>query len=122
MSDTQENPIKNDQYHDENGKFRVGNPGGPGRPPKFSLVAILEAELKKAIDGEPTKQQAQEIIAKYVREHMLESSDKQAIQDAIDRFDGKATNKTEVSGPEGEPLTIKVEFVGENKRELSTST
>ena len=120
-----EKPIeneKNDIYHDENGRFKVGNPGGPGRPRGFSLLAILEAELKKAIDGDTTKIQAQEIIAKYVREHMIENSDKGAIQDAIDRFDGEPIKTQEITGKDGEPLTVRVEFVDADKSTVPTST
>ena len=42
-----------ERYHDENGNFKEGNPGGPGRPPglrnKYTLAkeAVLNALLAR---------------------------------------------------------------------------
>ena len=108
MSDPNTNG-ENGDFRDDKGRFTDGNPGGPGRPKGFSLVDILKRELQKQLEG-TTKTQAEQIIEQYVKEHMLENTDRLAIENTIDRIDGRAVAKQEITGKDGEPITLKIEF------------
>jgi hypothetical protein len=112
MSDELENTSEaRKPERDEHGRLLPGNTANPnGRPPRFSLVALIERELRKRLDDTTDKTKAEKIVEEYI-DKTLETIDGQAIRDLADRFDGKPTNKTEVTGANGEPITLKVEFV-----------
>ncbi len=59
-------------FQEENGLFKKGNPGGPGRPKdSFSLVGLLKDALKSVPEGEK-KSYAELLIKKILDKGIIE--------------------------------------------------
>lgn len=74
------------EIRDERGRFRDGNPGGPGRP-IFSIVSIIKRKLQEVPEGEAKS--LVELMAEEYLNNARNKRDGPAIRDIIDRFDGK---------------------------------
>jgi hypothetical protein len=81
------------EYRDEKGRFKEGNPGGPGRP-RFSIVSLVRDELLK-VDEE----QKEEVARRKAREY-VEKLDDVGFRDLMNRFDGQPKQSIELSGGE----------------------
>jgi molecular chaperone GrpE (heat shock protein) len=83
--------------------------GAPLGNQNSSKANRLWAEtIRRAVvqaDPEKLRRIADKLLA------MAEDGDIQAIKEVGDRLDGKPTQATELSGPEGQPLTTIVNFV-----------
>ncbi len=99
-----------DRKPPEENRFAPGQSGNPGGRPKgaVSIVAIIRRMLDEERDDITTgeKKKLAEIIADRLITKALNENNLRALQDIIDRIDGKATLKSEISGPDGKPITI----------------
>ncbi len=90
--------------------FKPGQSGNPnGRPPgAVSIVAIIRRMLDEECEDKATgtRRKVAEVIADRLIGKAIDKNDLRALQDIIDRVDGKATQRTEVSGPDGQPIEI----------------
>ena len=120
MSDTED--TSENQERDAHGRLLPGHTANPnGRPKKgTSITELLNKYLDDCNDGD-TVTRKERLIQK-----MYEKADQDCYFPAqkyiIDRIDGEPVKTQEISGPEGEPLSIRVEFVGEDKSSISTSS
>lgn len=75
----------------ENGQFAPGASGNPGGRPKgsISLVKILREKLEEIAPGQK-KTYAERLVDKLLTTALSLNGDLRAIQDVIDRVDGKA--------------------------------
>lgn len=77
----------------ENGRFAVGNPGGPGRPPLASPTAAYRRLLAERGADELVKTVYNDALtAKSARDRLAAASE------ITDRVDGKATQRMDVRG------------------------
>ena len=93
-----------DNLHDENGKFKKGNPGGPGRPKREREVTYYHI-LEMAVSENDWKA----ICAKAV--YQAKRGDAVARKWIADYLIGAPIQRTEYSGAEGGPLEIVVRYV-----------
>jgi hypothetical protein len=96
---------------DEKGRLLPGHTANPnGRPKGISLVSILKEELQKTVLSDDEEiDYARKMIRDYMKE-ASENKDGVAIRDMMDRIDGKPLAKQEITGKDGEPITLKIEF------------
>ena len=83
------------EARDEKGRFKEGNPGGPGRRP-LSVVSVLKKKLHEIPDGD-TRERIEILVDEYLSE-IQAKKDGVAIRDLIDRFDGRPRQDIDVSG------------------------
>lgn len=77
----------------ENGRFAVGNPGGPGRPPLASPTAAYRRLLaERGADELVQTVYNDALTAKNARDRLAAASE------ITDRVDGKATQRMDVRG------------------------
>ncbi len=79
------------------GQFRPGHSGNPeGRPKGPSLLAALKHRL------EANPEEVDQIVMVLVS--MARAGDLKAVEIVADRLDGKPTQRSEISGPDGGPV------------------
>ena len=99
-----------DPERDEKGRLLPGHTANPnGRPKGMSLVSIMKEELGMYLSEEGDITKAKQMIRDYIN-NAAENNDGIAIRDMIDRIDGKPLAKQEITGKDGEPITLKIEF------------
>ena len=110
------------QERDEHGRLLPGHTANPnGRPRKgTSITELLNKYLDDCDEGD-TISRKEKLIQK-----MYEKAEKDGYFPAqkyiTDRIDGEPVKTQEITGKDGEPLTVKVEFVDADKSTVSTST
>ena len=95
--------MPNPSLHDATGKFRKGNPGGPGNP-EFKRNQQYRDALRQAV----TKQDFKDVILKLV--FLAKQGDVQAIKILLDRCLGKAPQNINVNNLNGQFQPITIEF------------
>ena len=122
--------------HIKEHQFKKGNKFGKGRPKKLvsSTIETLKAEGYEEVTSNHIKQAYQMLIGldrdkimeigkdndqsmlmRVVSRAILDNKGFEIIEKMLDRAHGKATNKTEVTGAEGEKIEFKIEVVqGDN--------
>jgi len=117
-------------------KYKKGQSGNPkGRPKKLvsSTIETLKAEGYEEVTSNHIKQAYQMLIGldrdkimeigkdneqsmlmRVVSRAILDNKGFEIIEKMLDRAHGKATNKTEVTGAEGEKIEFKIEVVQGN--------
>jgi len=98
-------------------QFKVGNPGGPGRPKGKSLTARIEEALASP-SREPGKDRGQ-IIAE-VLVHEAEIGNMKAIEMILDRVDGKVSEKI-MSDPALERPRLTIPGLDARFQQISTN-
>lgn len=89
--------------HDSRGRFKKGNPGGPGNPFQ-NKTAKLRAALIQAVSEEDIQKVMQELVKK------AKLGDVVAAREVLDRTLGKAKNEMDVK--------VDVDLNGISKEEL----
>lgn len=89
----------NPTLHDSHGKFKAGNPGGPGNPNMKKLASYRKA-LEQAVSAKDFK----EVIKKLVE--LAKGGDVQAIKVLLDRTLGKAEQNINLNSIGLQPVTI----------------
>lgn len=114
-----ENENKTNEYHDENNRFKEGNPGG-GRPKgstKSDITSAIREALAKRVDAtDPNSKTKKTMLVEKILEKAIEEGDQQLIKQIWEQLDGKPTQKTEHTGEDGKPIqfTIAGEIAGKN--------
>jgi len=86
---------------DEQGKFMPGTSGNPaGRPIGHGGGPSLLVALKKRLEAHPEEINA--IVGELIG--AARAGDLKAIEIVADRLDGKPTQRSEISGPDGGPV------------------
>jgi len=106
--------IKND---DKPWQFKLGNPGGPGRPE--GAVSVVEAIKRKLNERYPdankkTKRTYLDVLIAKIFEKSIQDGDVSMMKDVIDRVDGKP--KQPLTGDPDQPLTIKMVSYSEDDK------
>ena len=85
------------ETHDDNGKFKKGNPGGPGRPKGRSYATLYADALRDyaELNGK-TPEEIENLIVKVALKKATEG-DYQFYKDTMDRLHGKALQKTDIT-------------------------
>lgn len=91
--------LTNNPYVDPAGKFKKGNPGGPGNP-NFVRAAQYRKGLEQAITAKDFKQ----VVKKLVQ--LAKDGDIQAIKVLFDRCLGKAAQNINLNNIGLQPVTI----------------
>ena len=111
MEESEIKPISN-EYLDESGHFKVGNPGG-GRKPDTPEQKLQKKAIKQLVE------EYKEALASYLPQvepifmaKVLEG-DTTSIKEYHDRVLDKAKQPTEISGKDGAPLVIEIVKYGE---------
>ena len=90
-------PAPRRAIRDNQGRYTPGNSGNPeGRPKGPSLLTAL----KKHLEAHP--EEVDQIVTTLVS--MARAGDLKAIEIVGDRLDGKPTQRSEISGPDGGPV------------------
>ena len=113
-------------------QFKKGNTFGKGRPKKLvsTVIADLKAEGYEEVTADHVKQayqlligldrvkvveigndKEQSMLMAQVARAILANKGFEIIEKMLDRAHGKATNKTEVTGGNGEKIEFKIEVV-----------
>lgn len=103
--------------------FKPGESGNPkGRPQgTLSLVSLIKKKLEEE-RPEDGRTFAEQLIEKYITE-AIDNNDGQAIRDLIDRIDGKAMQKMQVSNDkDSEWLELMKGIAGETVTETGEDT
>jgi len=114
MGNEQGNPKLNGEKtvdRDAGGKFIEGNPGG-GRPKgSYSIVTLIKKKAQELYPSDTDKQKTYgDKVVEEMFKRALADSDLSAIKDIVDRIDGKAVQKNEVSTPDG--IKVVIEHIG----------
>lgn len=87
---------------DENGKFKKGNPGGPGRPQgSLSIVQRLRKKLDEFPKGEE-KKYADLVVERWLNEALV-TGDFKALREIVRYIDGMPKQKTDITS-DGEKI------------------
>jgi hypothetical protein len=87
--------------------FRPGESGNPGgRPRKRPITEIYE----RMVAEHKTEKEIEAAMRRAIRSKAGNQS-VAALKEIADRIEGRPTERIEHSGPDGEPLTVKVEIV-----------
>lgn len=82
------------ELHDKNGKFRKGNPGGPGRPKGRSYAMLYADALRDYAEmNGKTPDEIENIIVKVALKKSIDG-DYQFYRDTMDRLYGKPLQET----------------------------
>jgi hypothetical protein len=90
---------------DNKGRFVPGNPGGPGRKTKEHSITTQLRNLSEEVDKETGKTRAQ-LLAEKMWSMALDEDDRQVITQIVDRLDGKAKERHEISQVEPTPIVV----------------
>lgn len=88
-----------------------------GRPKNEVSVTFWIREFLKSTEPGHKKERAQELAEKLVL--IAYGGDLPAIKEVLDRVEGKAVQRTELSGVGGEPIEISTDLSPDQKDELS---
>jgi len=89
--ENREKPKENEYQEKPGGLFKVGNPGGTGRPKgSKSLMPLIEEALDSIPEGnKENKTYRQLLVIKILHKAIVQGSDSM-IKELLDRIDGKA--------------------------------
>jgi hypothetical protein len=91
-------------------QFKPGQSGNPAGRPKgtLSLVSLLKRKLAEYIETTDEKKitYAEALIIEMLKK-ALKDGDVAMIRDIMDRIDGRPTQRTELTGKDGEPIEFK---------------
>ena len=90
---------------DTKGRFAAGNPGGPGRKPKEHSITTQLRNLSEEVDETTGKTRAQ-MLAEKMWNLALEEDDRQVMVQIVDRLDGKAKERHEISQVDPTPIVV----------------
>ena len=90
--------------HDTAGKFKKGNPGGPGNP-----NMKLFSQYRKALETAITKKDFKAVVKKLL--DLAKAGDVQAIKILLDRTLGKAAQNINLNSIGLQPVTIEFKEV-----------
>ncbi len=99
-------------------KGESGNPNGRPKGQKNYATLYREALIKL---GSLNNKEPDEIEAEIISKGLLNarSGDYRFYKDVLDRLHGTATNKTEITGKDGQPFVIQSINYGENNNTTS---
>lgn len=106
-------------------QFKPGNRASPGRPKGRSVTDRLRELLDAAeLGGKPLPdgKQVADLLAEVLIKNALKG-DHRFVATVLDRAEGRAVDRTEITGKDGSPLVqpaIRVEFVSAAKRDDDT--
>lgn len=114
-----EEPQLQAKKREANGRFPKGVSGNPGGRPKnnhTSIINLLEKTIDETMPG--TSRTYKEAIVSGWLLTILNNKDKlkiAALKEALDRLYGKPKESLEVSGKDGGPLPVSIEYVPTSK-------
>ena len=98
-----EGKTRREEYLGEDGRFKKGNPGGPGRPlGRVSIVGKAKQILRE--NPEMLKEIAQDLL-----------KNEKLRTELVRQIDGAPRQKHEVGGPDGGPLEVEIVNYGSSK-------
>lgn len=86
-------------------KGKSGNPAGRPKGSGISITRAIKLELEKIPNGE--RRSNLELLVKKIMKKAMKEGDSQTIKQVWAYIDGLPVAKTELSGPDGEPLNIR---------------